>query len=389
MQNVALGWLVLRISNSSFHLGLLNALTTLPILLFSLFAGIIADRVSKRRMIIWAQTAFAFQALLLAILVYFNRFNVWTLMALAALSGTIQAFDSPARQSFVSEMVPHHHVLSAVALNSAVFNAARTVGPAVGGLLISAVGESACFFINAVSFVAVIASLLIMREKDLFLSAAPKRNHGKPMSDLKESFRHVLNDKRMLGVLAVLSIFSIFGLPAFILLPVFARDIFHVGAQGMGFLFAAAGIGSFIAAFILALMKKSRKQGARIILSCAIFSFSVIGLSFSKSFHTSLFMIGLAGFGAIAGIAMANSALQLLAPDHLRGRIMGLYIFMFLGMMPPGNLIMGAMAHMAGAQRAVLISGTVSILTLGLFTILFPQILAINEPAEAEIPTLT
>ncbi len=388
MQNVALGWLVLRISDSSFYLGLLNALTTLPILLFSLFAGIIADRVSKRRMIIWAQAAFLFQALLLAALVYFNKFNVWTLMALAALAGTIQSFDSPARQSFVSEMVPHEHVLSAVALNSAVFNAARTIGPAIGGLLISSVGESACFFINAVSFIAVIAGLLLMRENELFIAPNHKQGRGNPLSELKESFRHVFNDKRMLAVLAVLAIFSIFGLPAFILLPVFARNVFHVGAKGMGFLFAAAGAGSFTAAIILAFMKKNRRQGLRIILSCTLFSLSVIGLCFTKNFYLSLPLICLAGFGGIAGIAMANSTLQLLAPDHLRGRVMGLYIFMFLGMMPPGNLLMGALAHMAGAQRAVLISGAASIIMLGLVSALLPQIFSINKPAEAEIATI-
>jgi len=386
MQTVALSWLVYTIKDSAFALGLLTTMNSLPILFLSLPAGIVADRVNKRKMIVATQAAFTVQAILLTVLVYTKHYNELTLIVLAALAGAIQAFDSPARQSFVSEMVPKDSVLSAVALNSAVFNVARTIGPMIGGLLIKAVGEAQCFAINAISFIAVIAALFMIREKDLFKLASPAGNGSKALSDLKEGFVYVIKDRRMLGVLCILSVASIFGLPALMLLPVFAKKILHMGPDGLGFLFAGAGVGSVVAAVMLALARKSRKQGLRIIFCFGLFSVVICVFSFAKSFIVAFILLAGAGFGAIAGIAMSNSTLQLLAPERLRGRIMGLYVFVFLGMMPAGNFLMGTAAHYLGAPYAVMAGGIACIAAIAAVTLLVPEIIKIDSPAEMSAP---
>ncbi|MFA6449830.1 MAG: MFS transporter [bacterium] len=389
MQNVALGWLIYRITNSPFYLGLMMTMNSLPILMFSLFAGIIADRVDKRRLVIITQSAFTVQAMLLAISVSTGYYNIWSLLAFTFAAGVIQAFDAPTRQSFVSEMVPKDHVLSAVALNSAVFNAARTIGPAIGGLLVKAIGESGCFYSNAVSFIAVIIGMLMMRDKELFKAGnRTGQGHVKPKSELKESFKYILGEKRILGVLSVLMVVSILGLPAMTFLPVFARTVLHLQADGLGYLFAAAGVGSFIAAFSMAFAKKSRKQGLKIILSISLFCVAMILFTFIKNFYISLPALAVAGFGAISGIAMVNSTIQLIAPAHLRGRVMSMYVFVFLGMMPFGNFIMGSVAHFIGAPHAVMYGGLACLAALIFISISFPAILKIDVPTETPIAAM-
>ena len=380
MQTVALGWLVLSISNSAFYVGLLGTLTFLPVLIFSLFAGIMADRVDKRRLIILTQTSALFQALILAVLLSVGHIAIWSIMVLAVLLGTINAFDAPARQSFVSEMVPREHVVSAVALNSAIFNSARTIGPAVAGFLISLVGEAACFYINAGSFIAVIAGLLLMRDSELY--HAPVHDHAAPIAELKEGFRYVRGERRALGMLALLAVSSIFGFPALVLLPVFARNVLHVGPKGLGFLFAAAGIGSLVGALRLATTKRAGKQGRRILLTSSLFALAIMGFSSSHNFYLSLVLVAVAGFGIISSMALTNSTLQTLAPPHLRGRVMSIYVFVMMGMMPPGNFLAGTAAHYLGAPRAVLLAGVACLALLGATVARYPGVLRIDVQAE-------
>jgi predicted MFS family arabinose efflux permease len=388
MQNVALGWLIYRITNSPFFLGLMMTMNSLPILLFSLFAGIIADRVNKRLLVIITQSAFTVQALVLAILVSTGHYNIWVLLAFTFLAGTIQAFDAPTRQSFVSEMVSKDHVLSAVAMNSAVFNAARTIGPAIGGLLVKAVGESGCFYSNAISFLAVIAGMLMMRESELFREGNRNgRGKVKPGLEIKESFKYILSEKRILGVLSITAVISILGMPALTFLPVFARTVLHLQADGLGYLFAAAGVGSFIAAVNLALAKKTRRQGLKIVLNNSIFCIAIVTFTFIKSFYLSLPSLALAGYGVITGIALVNSTMQLIAPAHLRGRVMSAYVFVFMGLMPLGNFVMGTVAHYIGAPRAVMYGGLACLAALAFISVAFPAILKIDAPNEsAPIP---
>jgi MFS family permease len=377
MQMVALGWFVLRVSNSSFYLGLVNALGMFPILLFSMFAGAIADRTSKRRLILLTQTAFLIQATALAFLASSRYAAVWNVAILAAIQGTIMSFDSPTRQSFVSEMVPGENVLSAVALNSGVFNAARIIGPAFAGFLIHYVGEAGCFYINAASFVAVIIAILMMRDNELF--KAESRKHAAPMSEMKEGFRYVLSERRVLGLLVALVVTSIFGMPSMVLMPVFAKNVLHVGPKGLGFLMSAAGAGALAVMAVLAFSKRARRQGIRIILSGAVFAVSVVVFSQSRNYYFSMAMIAIAGAAITACAAMTNSSLQMLAPPHLRGRVMGIYIFVFMGMMPPGSLLMGILAQYLGAPIAVTIAGVTCLVMLAAISIVFPKILRIDE----------
>lgn len=379
MQTVALGWLVLRISNSPFYLGLVNAVGTLPILLFSMFAGMIADRTNKRRLILLTQSAFLVQALALAILVFSGRAAVWNLMLLAVVQGAIHSFDAPTRQSFVSEMVPPETVMSAVALNSSVFNGARILGPAVAGFLIHAAGEAGCFFINAASFAAVIAGIALMRESELFRTAAPPKKA--PMAELKEGFRYVRNEPRISGLLAGMIVISLFGMPSLMLLPVFAKDVLQVGAKGMGFLFSAAGGGALASMLALAFVKRPRGQGLKILIGSAVFAVGAIAFSQSENFYFSMAAIAVVGAGLTSGVAMTNSALQTIAPPHIRGRVMGMYIFVFLGMMPPGSFLVGLAAQYLGAPTTVLCAGALTLVLLASITILFPAILKIDAPS--------
>jgi len=383
-QTVALGWLSLKLTNSAFYLGLLNTMATLPILLFSLFAGIFADRMNKRRLLLATQCAFLVQALVLAVLVSTGVATIWTLLVLAAVQGLIQSFDSPIRQSFVSEMVPPRNVLGAVALNSAVFNGARIIGPAAAGFMIPVVGEAGCFYINAVSFIAVIAGIAMMRESELFRPAREK-SETTPLKELIEGFKYVKSERRISGLLGVLIVTSLLGLPPMILLPVFAKDVLHCGSRGMGILFAGAGAGAFLAAFSIAVAKKMKRPGRTIVAMGVIFSISIILFSFSRSFYLSMLLIAFGGAAITASIALTNSSLQMTTPARLRGRIMGIYIFVFLGMMPFGSFIFGTAAHYIGAPHTVAIGGAACIATLLLVCAVFPGVLRIEAPgAESE-----
>jgi MFS family permease len=376
MQMVAMGWLVYRISDSLFYLELINALATLPILLFAMFAGMIADRVSKRNLLIALQAAFLIHALALAFLVSSGRAAVWNLMVLAIVQGIITAFEAPTRQSFVSEMVPQETVMSAVALNSTVFNGARIIGPAIAGFLIHKFSEAECFYINAASFAAIIVGLSMMRESDLFRTM----NHagGNGLKQMKDGIDYVRRDRRMLGLLVSLVAISIFGMPAMVLLPAFAKTVFHTGPKGMGFLYAALGAGAIVSTVTLSFTKNFRRQGVRIFASGIFFALAMIAFSQCRNYHMSLFLIALAGTGMTAAVAMTNSTLQMLAPPELRGRVMGIYIMVFLGMMPVGSFIVGFVAKYLDARDTATLCGAACLSMIVLVGLLLKDTLRID-----------
>lgn len=383
MQMAALSWLVLRITNSSFYLGLINAITTLPVLVFSMFAGAIADRVSKRRLLLMTQGGLLVQAFILALVVTYNKAAVWNLLLLGAMMGVFFSFDAPVRQSFVSEMVPREDVLSAVALNSSNFNAARIMGPAIAGLLLVVKrGEEICFYLNAISFVAVIIGILMMRDRELF--TAEKSERSAMSQEMKEGFRYIWNERRVMGLLVMLAVTSIFGMPSFVLLPIFARDILHTGPKGLGFLFAAAGVGAFIASLSLAFVKRARRQGL-LIMSCGIlFGIAIFLFSFSRNHYLSMGLVALAALGLTASMAMTNSTLQILSPANMRGRVVGVYVMVFMGMMPFGSFWAGTVSHFIGAPHTVLLNGAICVAMLTVITLRFPGILKIDAPTDAE-----
>ncbi|MDH4222145.1 MAG: MFS transporter [candidate division Zixibacteria bacterium] len=348
MQNVAQGWLVLRLSNSPFLLGAVSAFAGLPILFFSLPAGVLADRVNKRKFLIFTQIGAMLLAFILAFLAFTGLVKVWHVMFLALCLGLVMAFDAPARQAFIKEMVGKDDLLNAIALNSAIFNGARILGPAVAGILISLTGEAGCFFINGLSYLAVIAGLYMMKMQDIVFQS---RNSSFLIS-FKQGISYIIGNKKVLALILMASTMSIFGLSYAVLMPVFARDILKAGSSGLGFLMSAAGIGAISAGLGLASRKKEEKL-KYMQAGITVFFISLLLFSFSKSFFFSfIFLIG-AGWGMISLVATCNTLLQEIIPDELRGRVMSFYVMMFMGTMPLGSLIAGTLGEAVGVIWAV------------------------------------
>ena len=362
MQVVAQGWLVLQLTNDAFLLGVVTAAQFFPVLVFGLFGGLIADALPKRRTLIATQAASMLLALVLGLLTATGLVQVWQIVVLALLLGTVNAFDMPTRQAFVIEMVGRADVVNAVGLNSAAFNGARIVGPAIGGLVIGAVGIAACFFINAASFVAVIASLLLMREGELrpFVAARVERTAGAVVENLAEGLRYVRRTRVVLLAVVVVGLVSMFGMNFTVIMPVLARDVLGVEASGLGFLMAATGVGSVASALSIAYL--GRPSPRFILAGAAIAGILEIAVAFVRSFPLALVCAAGIGAGAIGMAATANTTIQLAVPDELRGRAMSVFTTVFTGTAPFGGLLIGAMISQYGAPAAFVFGGTASLL---------------------------
>jgi MFS family permease len=359
LQITALGWLVLELTDSPLWLGVVNAGTSVPILFFSLYAGVIADRFDKRTILIAAQALAFVQALTLAILTHLGLISVAWIIALVLVLGVANAFEIPTRQSFFVELVGEDDLTNAIALNSAAFNATRMVGPAVAGALIGAAGIAACFYGNAISYFAVIAGLLAIRR--------PRPERGpRPVSTLaniREGISWIWNHRVARIVVTYVSAASVLVFPFTMLLPVFARDLLEVGPQGLGWLFSATGAGALLGGLSLATWGTRWPRGRLLVVSATAFCFFVGAFALSPSFLFSLLMLAATGFAMILSTATANSILQALVPNGLRGRVMSVYVVMFLGVTPLGYLIAGALARLVGA-RITLASGAALMLVL-------------------------
>jgi len=356
MQNVGEGWLILTLTNSPFYVGLTSALSSLGVLLFSLYAGVIADRVDKRRVIIFMQIAFMLEAFTVAILVWTGVVAVWQVLVLATILGIASAFDIPMRQSFLVEMVGKEDLMNAIALNSSVFNGARVIGPAIAGLLIGALGIAWCYFLNGLSYIAVIAGLLMMRLPPVVRTVKTTSTWG--------GFREVLaflNGNRGLRSLMILtSILSVFGFPYISMMPVFARDVLHRGATGYGALTSSIGIGAVIGALGVALASsRIRRRGRLMLVGGTVFGILLILFSTSRSLALSMLLLAFAGCAMIVNNSLTNTLLQTAAPDHLRGRIMGFYSFVFVGMAPFGAFLFGLVAEHIGAPSTIAGGGAI------------------------------
>ncbi|MBI5027010.1 MAG: MFS transporter [Nitrospirae bacterium] len=376
MHSVGQGWLVLKLTDSPFYLGLVGTAGSLPILLFTLFGGIAADRFPKRDILITTQISSMFLALTLAILTSTGIVNVWHVLILTAILGTVHAFDVPTRQSFIIEMVGRESLLNAIALNSAAFNGARIIGPAIAGLAIGYLSLEACFYINALSFLAVIIALGKMRF-DPSTSSGLKEKTSKIKEEMVEGLRYISGESRIYVLIIFVAIISFFGFPYITFLPVFARDILQVGPTGLGLLMSSAGAGAFIGAMGLALRGDVQKKGLLSVSAGIIFSLALIVFSFSKVMWLSSAMLVLTGWGALTHLATANSLIQLVAPDHLRGRVMSAYTLFFLGMTPIGNFVVGTLAHYVGTGIAIAIGAKLCLLGTILLIWKKPEILKI------------
>jgi len=355
MQNVARGWLVLQITDSPFLLGLVSMIGTLPVLFIAPFGGALADNLNKRTVVIATQITAMVLAFALATLVLTKQVQYWHIVVLASILGVTMAIDAPTRQSFIVEMVGKKDLLNAIALNSSIFNLARILGPALAGLIISAIGIVLCFYVNGISYLAVIAGLFMMRGN--FSPAKKKRTHV--VKDIKDGFGYARQDRNIMSLIALVALSSIFIMPYAMLMPVFARDILNVGAKGMGILLASAGVGALVGALTLAFLSDYRKKGRFVMAGTATFIIATLFFSFSNNYHISLLLLLFIGWGMVMQNASINSLLQTITPDHLRGRIMSLYVLFFMGMMPFGSLQAGFIADHLGAQMALRIGSII------------------------------
>jgi predicted MFS family arabinose efflux permease len=362
MQNVAQSWLVYRLTHSEFLLGTAWFCTQIPVFALGPLGGIASDRYSRHKIVVLTQVLSMVQALAMAALVLAGRVEVWHILALSVALGCINAFDMPARQSLVIQMTSKDDLLNAISLNSSVFNAARVVGPGVAGLVVAAVGEGPCFLLNGISFLAVIGSLLMMRLPP-FVSSAP----DSPWQHLIEGFRYAYRHRDVRILLLMMAAATLSGMPALVLMPFFADDIFHRGSQGLGFLMGAMGVGAVVGTLVLA--GQSRVAGLPRIM---FFSAGTMGICFilfawSQWFWVSLAIMPLIGYSVMRQMASANTTIQSLIPDEYRGRIMALYAMTVVGLGPFGSLAAGALAHQIGARPTVTLGGLLALAAAGVF----------------------
>jgi len=353
-QTVAQGWLVLELTNSPFYVGLVSALGSLPILLVSLPAGVFADRVNKHGLVVLTQTLSLLQTLTMAILVVTHRITLGEVAAIAAFFGVVRAFDTPTRQAFIVELVGKEDLVNAIALNSSAFNAARVVGPSIAGVLIGAVGLAWCYFLDAASYVAVIVGLLMMR-LPRFEPPAPTHAWGQ----FREGARFVRRDRRVLALVAMMAVISIFGFPYLIMMPVFARDVLKVGATGLGVLMAAVGVGAVVAALGLAAYGPHIRKGRLLLWTGPILGLAIAAFAVAPWFPLALAILPVSGGAMILNTAVTNTLLQTIVPDELRGRVMGFYTFVFMGMAPFGAYQIGWTAEHFGAPAAAAAGGLI------------------------------
>lgn len=349
MQSVALGWLVLELTNSPFAVGLNQALRSAGVLACTLYAGIVVDRVDKRRLIVVTQVLQMLEALALAALVFAHVIAVWQVMVLALAFGVVNAFDIPARQAFLVDMVGKEDLVSAIALNSSMFNAARIVGPAVAGLVIGAAGVGPCFLANGLSYLAVLWSLGAMRLPPF----APQPHPESVWDGFRVGVAFIWRERRVRALVLLVAAMSIFGYPFLVLMPVFARDVLQSGAAGYGALMASVGVGAMLGALGLAVWGARVPKGATMLGGAAAFALLLIAFTAARSFGLALLLLGFDGCAMIVTTALANTMLQTLVPDPLRGRVMAFYAFVFVGMAPLGAFQAGLLAERVGAPSAV------------------------------------
>jgi MFS family permease len=365
MQILAQSWLVYRMTHSAALLGEVGFASQIPVMFLGPVAGMLADRYSRRQIVIGTQVVMMFQALAMAALTLTHTIQVWQVFVLALLLGICNAFDVPARQSFFVEMVGNEDLMNAIALNSSMFNVARSVGPAIAGILVAALGEGLCFLINGLSFVAVILGLLLMKIN----RSASQAGHAPVIEQFKEGLRYVRNFRAMRTLLLMLGIVSLLGMSYTVLMPIFADQVLQSGPRGLGELLTSAGLGALIGALWLA--RRQRVQGLDRVVAwaCAGFGVSLILFALSRTFWLSMFLLVPAGFCIMTQLASTNTLIQSMVTNNMRGRVMGIYSMMFMGMAPFGSLIAGYMAHQAGAPAAVIFSGCACIIGAAVFSL--------------------
>jgi len=376
MDQVAESWLVYRLTGSALLLGTVAFAAQIPVFLLAPIGGALADRYDRRRILVGTQSSMMALTFVLAWLTLSHRVQIWHVVTLAALTGIVNAFDLPARQAFVVDMVSRTDLVNAIALNSSMFNGARIIGPALAGIVVAAIGEGWCFFANGVSFIAVIAGLMMMR-----MERPRQAIEGSPVENIIEGFRFVAGTGPVRALMSLLGLVSFTAMPYAVLMPVFAAQILHGGARALGLLMGCSGAGALMGALTLAMRKTLKGLSVWVAVSCAGFGTALLLFSFSRSMWLSCALLVPAGFCMMIQMASSNTLIQSMVPDRLRGRVMSVYAMTFMGMAPLGALLAGSLAHNLGAPWTVAIGGIISIAGAAVFGARLP----VHRPVAREM----
>lgn len=360
MQIVAQSWLVLQLTDSVFLIGLVMALSTLPTLFFTLFGGVLVDRFPKKDILFFTQICAMSLAFLLGVLTIFGWITIWEIGVVAFLLGTVNAIDAPARQAFVSELVNKEQLPSAIALNSGVFNSARVIGPTVAGVMIAIIGTGGAFMLNALSYVAVLMALRKIHVPDIKPAYLPD-----PIKAIKQGIDYSVTHPIIRTLFIIIGIVSVFGWSYTTVLSIMAKNKFHVGAAGLGYLYAASGLGSLLATIVIALYSKKISPMYFIVGGTIIFSISIFLFSYTTNINTASVLLFLSGFGLLSFASQSNTTIQTLVKSEFRGRVMSIYVLMFIGLTPLGNFQIGLVSEYMGTSFA-LRAGAVVVLIAGL-----------------------
>lgn len=377
IQIVAMSWLVYRLTNSAFMLGLVTFLSQVPSFFFAPFAGVYVDRWNKHKTLIFTQAISMLQAFALAVLTLTGSIKIWHIMLLSIILGLTNAFDMPVRQSFIIEIIEDRKDLAnAIALNSSLVNITRLIGPAVAGIIVAEFGEGICFMVNGVTFIAVIIALLFMRIKRTKLTNV----HRHVFTELKEGFKYSFGFPPIRDMLILLAVLSFAIMQYTVLMPVFAKDILRGGSDMLGFLMASTGVGALIGALYLASRKSVLGLGKIMTISAFLFGITIIIFAFSKNFILSMAILLFAGVGFIAIIATSNTMLQTITDDDKRGRVMSFFTMAFMGVAPFGSLAAGAVADRIGGPLTIMISGIITIICGVIMIFRLPKLRKIVRP---------
>lgn len=358
MQSVAIGWLALELSNSALMVGVVSAAGSLPVLLFSLFGGLLADRYDKLRLVMIAQSLLLIEATLLWWFTWSGHMTIEWLVILAAVGGVISAVEIPARQALIIELVPREEIVDAVAINSGGFNLARIIGPSTAALVIAGAGLAWCFALNAVSYFAVLGGMFLIRIPPWVAAEKPIT----PFEGLKEVARYIRATPVVAGLMGIMGVYSIFGFQYLTMMPVIARDLLRTGASGYGFLLTCVGIGAVSGALMIATLSGRVSRGRMMTVSCYSFGALMIVFSLVRSIPVAAAVLFFLGATMLVNGSVANGLLQTVVPNELRGRVMSAYVLVYVGFTPFGSLLGGAIARAVGVQWAIGLGGAVMIL---------------------------
>ncbi|MGB7189616.1 MAG: MFS transporter [Acidobacteriaceae bacterium] len=382
MTRIATAWLVYRLTGSALLLGVVSFAGQIPTFLLAPFAGVLVDRLNRRTVLIWTQSLAMVQSLALAGLTLSHRITIHEILVLSAFQGFINAFDMPGRQAFMVQMVEDRNDLSnAIAINSSMVNLARLLGPSLAGIVIAATSEGWCFLIDGVSYIAVIASLVMMHVQ----VADVKRAATSMTEQLREGWAYVSAFIPVRSILLLFALVSLMGMPYAVLMPVFAEKVLHGGAHTLGFLMGAAGVGALVSALSLVARKSVRGLLKMLPISAGLFGVGLVLFGLSNVLWMSLALMVVVGFGMMQGLTASNTIIQTLVHEEMRGRVMSYYTAAFVGMAPFGSLLAGGLAHWIGAPRTVMLTGSCCIVGAALFTSRMKMIRAQMRPVYIEL----